>query len=402
MKFREHRGSLEHSMQTVVEIGNTFTDVCKHARSVLTSIGLEPGESLLPTPIRLMPFSDTRIEWEGFLVTIVGWGVVGYIDDVPLDTPPDVFTEVARVVANDIRDTSLVDSMYPNRAVEVNTPTGLAAEEGTVINEILDNAVVNLGTYTGADFFQAVKDAIAEGRADEVVAMIDSLPPELQAMKEVRKGTVVVPDAEHMTEAMVDASRGLHLYYMDTGAGSVSSPKMRKHLRMYAPWSEKHWPKWFADDGDHLTKAGRAIVAHALTIGAYQDPEARSQYLQVETTRKTRIWDNPIHQRIRLTFNPCIMGESFSEGGFVIHVPFINAHPVDTDDAIQRGVSRYELRLNRSDIPKAFRGQFKTDAVFVELELSVKDQSVDFRSIALKTKLASNTFDVVPAMASRW
>lgn len=402
MKFREHRGALEQSLATVVEIGNTFTDVCSQARRVLTSIGLEPGGLLLPTPIRLSAFSDTRIGWDGFMVSIVGWGVVGYIDCVPENTPPDVFTEVARVVANDIRDTSLVESMYPNRAVEEIIPAGLAGEEGTVINEVLDNAVVNLGTYTGADFFQAIKDAIAEGRADDVGLMIDTLPPELQAMNDVRKGTVVVPDAEHMTEAMVDASRGLHLFYVESGAGAVSSPSMRRHLRMYAPWSEKHWPKWFAEDGDHLTKAGRAIVAHALTIGAYQDPEARTQYFEVETTRKTRVWDNPIHQRIRLTFTPLVMGESFKDGGFVVHVPFLSAHPVTTEDSVAREVNRYELRLNRSDIPKAFRGQFKTDAVTVVLELSGDGQTVDFKDITVKSKMDSSTFEIVPAMAARW
>ena len=287
-------------------------------------------------------------------------------------------------------------------SLEVNTPTGLAAEEGPVINEILDNALVNLGTYTGADFFQAIKDAIAEGRADDVGLMIDTLPPELQAMNDVRKGTVVVPDAEHMTEAMVDASRGLHLFYVESGAGAVSSPSMRRHLRMYAPWSEKHWPKWFAEDGDHLTKAGRAIVAHALTIGAYQDPEARKQYFAVETTRKTRVWDNPIHQRIRLTFTPLVMGESFKDGGFVVHVPFLSAHPVTTEDSVAREVNRYELRLNRSDIPKAFRGQFKTDAVTVVLELSGDGQTVDFKDITVKSKMDSSTFEIVPAMAARW
>lgn len=402
MKFREHRGGLEDSLATVVEIGNTFTDVCAQARRVLTLIGLEPGGLLLPTPIKLMAFSDTRIGWEGFMVSIVGWGVVGYIDDVPLDTPPDVFTEVARITANDIRDTSLVDSMYPNRAVEEIIPAGLAGEEGAVINEVLDNGIADFGTYTGAHFFQAIKDAIAEGRADEVVAMIDSLPPELQAMNDVCKGTVVVPDAEHMTEAMVDASRGLHLFYMESGAGAVSSPSMRRHLRMYAPWSEKHWPKWFAEDGDHLTKAGRAIVAHALTIGAYQDPEARKQYFEVDTSRRTRVWDNPIHQRIRLTFNPVIMGESFKDGGFIVTVPFITARPVDTEDSVARGVSRYELRLNRSDIPKTHRGQFKTDAVTLVLELTDNGQTVDFKESVVKSKLESSTYEIVPVMASRW
>lgn len=396
MKFREHRGSLEDSMATVVEIGNTFTDVCKHARTVLTSMsgGLEPGELLLPTPIKLSAFSDTRIGWEGFTVSLVGWGVVGFIDDVPEDTPPEVFTDVQRsaiTLGQGEFDTSLVETMYPEGSIEV---VGLAAEpDETLVNELLDEGLRTMGTYNGADFFAQLKALIEEGENQKAINMIECLPHALSPMLEVTKGTVVLPDAEHMSEAMVDATRGMHLYYMEAGSG-VNCSQMRKHLSRYAPWAEKHYPQWFRDDNSHLTKGGRAILAHALTIGAHKDPDAREYYFKAESIRRQRVWDNPMHQRIRMTFKPMVMGEVFDDGGFVIHKPFMEARPIGND--------KFALQLNRSDMPKVHRGKFKTEAFTLVLELTEEGMNVNFLEWQVNPKLASSSYEVIPAMASRW
>lgn len=403
MKFREHRGSLEHSLSTVVEIGNTFTDVCKKAREVLAAISgpMEPGELMLPVPIILTPCIDTRIGWEGYFVSMTGWGVVGIIDGMPVDTPPDAFSTSSGHLA--MKNEYIYDEHKLDTTTKHYLPTtgeavaveqvGLAAEENSVINDILDKNLTDMGTFTGADFFQSIKDLINEGRADEVGVLIDSLPADLQAMNEVRKGMVVLPDAEHMSEAMVDSTRGLHLYYMEAGSG-VTCEQMRKHLSRYAPWAEKHYPQWFRDDTSHLTKAGRAILAHALTIGAHNDPDAREHYFKPESIRRQRVWDNPIHQRIRMTFKPMIMGEVFEDGGFIVHKRFLDASPI--------GDNRYVLQLNRSDMPKAHRGKFKTEAFKLVFELIEEGMAVQFVTWQVSSRLESSSYDVIPAMASRW
>jgi hypothetical protein len=433
MKFREHRGGLQESLDTTVEIGNTFSDVCEKARDVLAAITPPLGQSevALPTPVFLSPCVDPRIGWDGYFVHVTGWGIVGLIDGLPEGTDPESIKVPGRVMLStppekNEFDTSLLDSMYPHvegtpvntpseihqemtRVIEVTVPmgmvpvepsymldepVGLAAEEGEeMVNELLDEGLRTMGTYTGADWFATLKAVLEDGDTAEAIRMIDSIPTDLQPMNEVAKGMVVLPDAEHMSEAMVDSTRGMHLYYMEAGSG-VTCEQMRKHLSRYAPWAEKHYPQWFRDDNSHLTKAGRAILAHALTIGAHKDPDAREYYFKPESIRRQRVWDNPMHQRIRLTFKPLIMGEVFDDGGFVIHKRFLDARPVGND--------RFVLQLNRSDMPKVHRGKFKTEAFTLALELTEEGMNVNFLEYQVNSKLTSSSYEVIPAMASRW
>lgn len=474
MKFREHRGSLEDSMATVVEIGNTYSDVCEKAREVLASCtpALEPGEIMLPSPVYLTPVKDDRIGWDGFFVNVTGWGVVGLIDGLPegtdprdiyggtpANTPSEVVEVISRVIevtvgglvpgqssytyapaalevaVNDF-DTTVVDTMYPegkllveDRLFDWDLELKHKNQDGTdkpkvrpyaiydmidsgglttqfeeepgqeiepvdkLVEAILDHGVATMGSYSGADFFDSLKEKLEAGNVAEALFMLDSIPPELEAMKEVTKGTVVLPDAEHMSEAMVDSTRGMHLYYMEGGSG-VTCEQMRKHLSRYAPWAEKHYPQWFREETSHLTKGGRAILAHALTIGAHKDPEARKYYFKAESIRRQRVWDNPMHQRIRLTFKPMVMGEVFDGGGFVIHRPFLDARPIGND--------RFSLQLNRADMPKVHRGKFKTEAFVLVLELTEGGMNVNFIEWQVNPKLSSSSYEVIPAMASRW
>lgn len=419
MKFREHRGSLEDSMATVVEIGNTFGDVCAKAFEVMATIApLQPSELALPTPVFLSPCVDSRIGWDGYFVNVTGWGVVGIIDGLPdgtdpqdikppsnepsivlkdefnfnkvdIDTTTKHYYALKQPVSSEF-DTSLVDSMYPAQ----DAPVGLAAEaDEQLVNELLDEGLRTMGTYTGADWFATLKAVLEEGNCEEAIHMLDSIPADLQPMNEVAKGMVVLPDAEHMSEAMVDSTRGLHLYYMEAGSG-VNCEQMRKHLSLYAPWAEKHYPQWFRDDNSHLTKGGRAIVAHALTIGAHQDPDARKYYFKADSIRRQRVWDNPVHQRIRLTFKPLVMGEVFDDGGFSIHKRFLDARPLGDD--------KFILQLNRADMPKPHRGKFKTEAFTLVFELIEEGMGVNFIEWAVSPKLDSSSYEVIPAMASRW
>lgn len=245
----------------------------------------------------------------------------------------------------------------------------------------------------GAEWFETLREYIAAGKNEAALVMIDSIPEHLQGMKDVKKGMVVLPDADTMTEQMVDATRGLHLYYVES-TGGVSCENMRTHLNRYAPWSEKYWPEWFKTDNGHLTKAGRSIVAHALTIGAWKDPDARSNYFKEEQKERQHVWDLPRNQYIQLEFKPVSMGEVFDGGGFKVAVPFTWARQLADDS--------FELVLNRSDMPKEFRKGFKTNCVKVSLTLTENFRAVVFGAIEVNSKYESSTWQVEPKMVSRF
>ena len=245
----------------------------------------------------------------------------------------------------------------------------------------------------GAEWFEILREYIAAGKNEAALIMIDSIPEHLQGMKEVKKGMVVLPDADTMTEQMVDATRGLHLYYVES-TGGVSCENMRTHLNRYAPWSAKYWPEWFKTDNGHLTKAGRSIVAHALTIGAWKDPDARSNYFKEEQKERQHVWDLPRNQYIQLEFKPCVMGEVSEGGGFKVAVPFTWARQLADDS--------FELVLNRSDMPKEHRKGFKTNCVKVSLKLTENFRAVVFGDIEVNSKYESSTWQVEPKMVSRF
>lgn len=250
---------------------------------------------------------------------------------------------------------------------------------------------------TGAEYLEAIKKLIQDGQGQVAIQLIDSLPEHLTGMSQVGKGMVVLPDADNITEEMVDASRGLHLYY-STDKGGVNCEDMRKHLKRYSPWSEQFWPEWFRESNDHLTKAGRALLAYALTVAAHQNPNAKQLYFDTASERKTsermRIWDNPFHQSVQLTFKkPSGVTGTLVEQ-FVIKRPFSQANLV--------GENSYQLVLNRNDLPKEVRQHFKQQAVRVNMMLLDEGSRVVFNSTQTSYKGDVKLYDISPVMASRW
>jgi hypothetical protein len=479
MKFREHRGSLDDSMRTSVELGNHFADLCNHLRI------LQGGEgNALPVIYRndqimfkVAGGPDARIGWEGSVYVILdGHGVLGMVDRIPEGTPavqvlPSVDAGVAMLAAQNeykadehVGDTqkhyfttaggeaSLNDLIALAGATTTRADVPLIHATGSREPEHYDSVVSALPqlestplangqheTFNGAEWLKKLRDMVANEDNDQALVFIDSLssataqtitppakvepgqgaaafakledwaedfghpdfqswvqslPPHIVSQwKQADAGMVIVPDAEHMTEAMVDASRGLHLYYMEAGSG-VRCDHMRKHLDRYAPWASKHYPQWFREDMGHLTKAGRAQIAHALTIGAYFDPDARAEYFAEAREQKGRIWDNPLHQRVRITFKPIVMGELFEGGGFVVYKRFM--------DGAQVGENKFLITLNRSDLPKEHRKKFKQTAVGVFMSLENEGREVVFGEVLVYPKLESSTFQVTPNMASRF
>lgn len=501
MKFREHRGSLEESMATVVELDQFYGSLYGHVKKILMAI----NPSLHDLDINRVKLSyngdDPRVAWdEVWIVSVEDMGVVGMTDRLPTNTPGtsiifdksvrDNHAVQATLMTPGLRElaekhefragdvTRIGDAQkkhylvnggdVPFDALKHDAVDGAlsAARLGAALSEEVHDQhpvatrvpqhddsleslvssvesgavpVVQHDAITGAQWFKELRDLVANEDNDKALVLIDSLsmstfqtiqppvkvepgqgaaafakledwakdlghpdfqswvdsiPPHIASQwKQADAGMVIVPDAEHMTEAMVDASRGLHLYYVEAGIG-VRSDHMRKHLDRYAPWAKKHYPQWFREDTGHLTKAGRAQIAHALTIGAYFDPDAREEYFKETREVKGRVWDNPFHQRVRLTFKPLVMGELFEDGGFVIYKRFMDNHQV--------GENKYLITLNRSDLPKEHRKKFKQTAVAVFLSLENEGREVVFGEVLVYPKLESSTFQVTPMMASRF
>ncbi len=79
-KFREHRGGLAESMETVVEV-ETKADLAAHMRSKLAPFGFNFEDADLmvkPYGENGLPMHDERIGWDTYVVTIEGYGVAGF------------------------------------------------------------------------------------------------------------------------------------------------------------------------------------------------------------------------------------------------------------------------------------------------------------------------------------
>jgi hypothetical protein len=80
VKFREHRGGLAESMQTVVEVED-FNALLDHLHKLA-----EPWQPNVPPmnadTVHVEPYGgvDERIGWDTYIVTLKGYGVLGFTD----------------------------------------------------------------------------------------------------------------------------------------------------------------------------------------------------------------------------------------------------------------------------------------------------------------------------------
>jgi hypothetical protein len=78
MKFREHRGGIVDSMMTEVEIEPT-RDALLAVLSDKRWLGIR--EVLKRESLRVEPYIyDERIDWDTHIVSVDGYGVVGFTD----------------------------------------------------------------------------------------------------------------------------------------------------------------------------------------------------------------------------------------------------------------------------------------------------------------------------------
>ena len=80
-KFREHRGGLAESMATTVDI-STYIALLEYAHKLL-----DPWDVKFDR-LEITHYGyDERIEWDCYLVSVPGYGVLGYTNG-PVDALP--------------------------------------------------------------------------------------------------------------------------------------------------------------------------------------------------------------------------------------------------------------------------------------------------------------------------
>jgi hypothetical protein len=78
IKFREHRGGLSDSMATVIEIENR-AGLVAHIAKVLEPFHFD--KERVDKGLRVEPYAhDARIGWNTHIVTLKGYGVLGFTD----------------------------------------------------------------------------------------------------------------------------------------------------------------------------------------------------------------------------------------------------------------------------------------------------------------------------------
>ena len=82
MKFREHRGALEDSMATLVELPDRKA-LLAHCRKLLAPYQFHFSDPALK--VYRYRF-DARINWDTHIVIIKGYGVMGFTD-APVEEP---------------------------------------------------------------------------------------------------------------------------------------------------------------------------------------------------------------------------------------------------------------------------------------------------------------------------
>ncbi|MNN36801.1 hypothetical protein D3C81_1507090 [compost metagenome] len=188
--------------------------------------------------------------------------------------------------------------------------------------------------------------------------MIDSVPSCLRDLDKVGQTHVIVPDSYNMTEDMIDASRSLLLYSDTFGDHKAESIRDQIALR---PWIRNNLPQWFVEQKGHLTKAGRADLAYHLTLQAYLNPpvEAEKHFAPTFNARKSSTNDFYYGLEIQLKTADAALSLSKAYESF-----WTKANDGDM----------FDLRINRHELPDAWRGFFKKQAIEVSGKIS-KDEA---------------------------
>ncbi len=77
MKFREHRGALSAALSTTVELPATRAALAEYCTKLLRPFNYPCGAA----DLCIEPYGyDERIDWDTHIVTLQGYGVLGFTD----------------------------------------------------------------------------------------------------------------------------------------------------------------------------------------------------------------------------------------------------------------------------------------------------------------------------------
>ncbi|MNZ65349.1 hypothetical protein D3C78_835390 [compost metagenome] len=185
--------------------------------------------------------------------------------------------------------------------------------------------------------------------SDETLMYFDSLTEIVPNLNKVGKTHVIVPDANNMTEDMIDASRSLLLF--GDSYDHMNAEKIREKMAL-RPWWARNMPDWFKEYKGHLTKAGRASLAYALTVAAATNPPAPEEaYFLPEGHRpKASIKDHYYGMELILRFQDKELRIEKAYESF-----WDRSKDGDT----------FDLQINRHQLPDFWKSFFKKDAIEV-------------------------------------
>ncbi len=210
---------------------------------------------------------------------------------------------------------------------------------------------------SGFVWMQQLRQHILNGETVAALRLIDNLPEHMRHLHLLGQGHVIVPDAEHMSEDMVDATRSLLLY---TDTFSTHDAAHIRELLSMRGWTKRHLPEWFQTYEGHLTKAARASLAYHLTIMAGLEPPAPEE----KHFAKRRPQPLPGEQRLWITIRDTNSTKELCFGwAYETSILSNKAEVLD-------------IQINRHQLPEDWRHYFKKQAIDVSARVSKGDDNL--------------------------
>lgn len=215
---------------------------------------------------------------------------------------------------------------------------------------------------TGDQWIAAIHGALDAGDVGTVRMLIENPPAALADMEKVGTTHVIVPNADNVTEEMLDAPRGVMLY--TDVMNDHNAEHVRKMLLADTHYA-KYLPEWFLKTEGHMTKADRLHLIYALTLAGYSDPEppyvpkARAKKPDPQKfSLKIYLEDSPLFLDISREYEP-----RFS----------------------LKDLEGIDLKINRHQLPEQWKALFRKQAI--DLSLVLKKENGQYKITNSKVRL---------------
>lgn len=229
---------------------------------------------------------------------------------------------------------------------------------------------------TAREWLKQLRDELTSGNSTNALKLIDERPVCLASLEDVGDGHVIIPHSEEMTEEMINASRGL-LLWTDV-SNTYDADKLRKQLSL-RPWTKRHLPQWFNEMEGHLTKAGRAILAHHLTVEAALHPPAPEEEYFAPPRRKPT-------QEFYWGFELILEDDETSLSISKAYESFWERR-VDGDI--------FDLQINRHQLPDYWKKYFKKGAIEISGKIVKTEDSLDLTNVVIKMAVKNEHVGVI-------